>query len=320
MIIKEREKPLKLLAHEAAMRRVPKHHPKYPQIEKEYFRLHYGYLGEKAMDYFSSFLPHENYKILHGLRIPDSKDRYFQMDSLLITPTHCLILDSKYIKGKLEFDEDTGMLIRHHEDSHERVGDPLAQLARHKMQLSGLIDKLRLPPISIETQVVISHKSATLFNKSPTLLNKIVFHTNLPTRIQAISHTHKITRFSAKETNKLVKVLLNRHKDDSTFNLMVYYGLHSSDFIKGVICINCSHAPMKKHYKKWTCAACGHTEMDPISRTIKDYPLLGLGNTITNKQFREFVCIPSISIASKSLFTLNLQHKGNNKGRIYFLQ
>ncbi|WP_156317774.1 hypothetical protein [Bacillus sp. CHD6a] len=60
--------------------------------------------------------------------------------------------------------------------------------------------------------------------------------------------------------------------------------------------------------------------MDPLSRTVKDYSLLGLGNTISNKQFREFVCIPSISSASKSLPTLNLPHKGINKGQIYYIE
>ncbi|QFT87277.1 Nuclease-related domain protein [Bacillus sp. THAF10] len=320
MIKKEREKPFKLLAHEAAMRRVPKNHPKYPQMEKEFSRLHYGYKGEKAMDYFSSFLPHENYQVLHGLRIPDTKGRHFQMDSLLITPTHCLILDSKYTSGKLEFDEDTGSLIRHNDDGYERLGDPLAQLARQKIQLASLIKELKLPPIKIQTQVVISHKNATLFRKSPTLLNKIVFHTSLPTRIQAIDNTQKNSFFSSKETNKLVKTLLKRHKDDTSFNLMESYGLTPSDFIKGIICDKCSYAPMKKHFQKWECPACGHRDEEPVSKAIRDYPLLGLGNTITNKQFREFVCILSTSISSKVLLTLNLPHKGTTKGRTYFLK
>ncbi|KMJ56921.1 hypothetical protein AB685_19590 [Bacillus sp. LL01] len=149
MIKKDREKPHRLLAHEAAMRRTPKTHSKYPQIEQEFYRLHYGYKGEQAMDYFSSFLPHENYKVLHGLRIPDTKRRHFQMDSLLISPTHCLILDSKYVFGQIEFDEDTGSLIRHNETGQERLGDPFAQLARHKIQLSSIIQELKLPPIPI---------------------------------------------------------------------------------------------------------------------------------------------------------------------------
>ncbi|WP_223703408.1 nuclease-related domain-containing protein [Sutcliffiella deserti] len=319
MIIKNREKPFRLLAHEAAMRRVPKTHSKFPQIEKEFYRLHYGYKGEEAMDYFSSFLPHENYKILHGLRVPDTKGRFFQMDSLLIAPSHCLILDSKYISGKLEFDEDTGSLIRHNEAGEERVGDPLAQLSRHKIQLSAIINELKLPMIPIHTQIVITHKSATLIKKSSTLLNKIVFHTNLPTRMKEIDNIHKSTSFSNKEINKLVKALLKSHYADS-FNIMDFYELDACDYIKGVICAKCSHAPMKKTYQKWVCLKCGHNEIDPLPQTIKDYPLLGLGNTITNKEFREFACIHSISIASKEFLTLNLPHQGSKKGRIYYLE
>lgn len=319
MIKKDREKPFRLLAHEAAMRRVPKTHPKFPQIEKEFLRLHYGYKGEQAMDYFSSFLPHENYKVLHGLRIPDTKGRHFQMDSLLISPTHCLILDSKYVTGKIEFDEDTGSLIRHNEYGQERLGDPFAQLARHKIQLSSIIQVLILPPIPIYTQTVITHKSATLYHKSPTILNNVVFHTNLPTRIKEIDKAQKNTYFSNKDTNKLVKTLLKIHQDED-FNLMDYYGLSSSDFIKGVICAICSHAPMRKSYQRWVCLKCGNMAKNPLQQTIKDYPLLGLGNTITNRAFKEFLCLHSSSIAYKELLSLNLPHKGSKKARVYFIE
>lgn len=319
MIKKDREKPYRLLSHEAAMRRIPRTHPKYPQIEQEFYRLHYGYKGEQAMDYFSSFLPHENYKVLHGLRIPDIKGRHFQMDSLLISPTHCLILDSKYVSGKIEFDEDTGSLIRHNETGQERLGDPFAQLARHKIQLASLIQDLKIPTIPIYTQIVMTHKSAILYRKSPLIIKNVVFHTNLPTRIKEIDNIQKHTLYSNKDINKLVKTLIKIHKDED-FNLMHHYGLSSCDFIKGVICPNCSNAPMQKSYQKWLCLKCGNTVKNPLQQTIKDYPLLGLGNKITNKSFREFVCLHSTSIASKELQILNLPHKGSKKARIYFIE
>lgn len=203
MIKKDREKPLRLLAHEAAMRRISKSHSKHPQMEQEFYRLHYGYKGELAMDYFSSFLPHENYKVLHGLRIPDTKGRHFQIDSLLISPTHCLILDSKYVSGKIEFDEDTGSLIRHNKTGQERLGDPFAQLARHKIQLSSIILDLKLPPIPIYTQIVLTHKNATLLKKSSIILKNVVFHTNLPTRIEEIDTTKPTLTFLIRKPTSL---------------------------------------------------------------------------------------------------------------------
>lgn len=319
MIKKDREKPLRLLAHEAAMRRIPKTHPKHPQIEKEFYRLHYGYKGELAMDYFSSFLPHDNYQVLHGLRIPDTKGRHFQMDSLLISPTHCLILDSKYVSGKMEFDEDTGSLIRHNETGQERLGDPFAQLARHKIQLSSIIQDLKLPPIPIYTQIVITHKNATLVKKSLIILKNVVFHTNLPTRIEEIDNNQTHTYFLNKDANKLVKTLIKIHKDED-FNLMNHYGLSPSEFIRGVICPNCSHAPMQKSYQRWVCLNCKHIDRDLLKQTIKDYPLLGFGNTVTNRTFKKFICLHSSSISYKELRSLNLPHKGSKKARIYFIE
>lgn len=286
---------------------------------KEFYRLHYGYKGELAMDYFSSFLPHENYKVLHGLRIPDTKGRHFQIDSLLISPTHCLILDSKYVSGKIEFDEDTGSLIRHNKTGQERLGDPFAQLARHKIQLSSIILDLKLPPIPIYTQIVLTHKNATLLKKSSIILKNVVFHTNLPTRIEEIDNNQTHTHFFNKEANKLVKTLLKIHQDEE-FNLMNYYGLSTSEFIKGVICPNCSHAPMHKSYQKWLCLKCGHLGKELLQQTIKDYPLLGFGNKITNREFREFICLHSSHTAYRELLSLNFYYKGNKKARIYFIE
>ncbi|RFU60026.1 hypothetical protein D0463_19050 [Bacillus sp. V59.32b] len=52
--------------------------------------------------------------------------------------------------------------------------------------------------------------------------------------------------------------------------------------------------------------------------SLKDFALL-VGPTITNKQLREFLRLPSISIATKMLVAQKFKYSGSKKGRIYEL-
>ncbi|WP_157182468.1 nuclease-related domain-containing protein [Bacillus sp. m3-13] len=170
MIKKKREKSHKLMTHEAGMRRVPKNHPKYPILEQEYDKLSYGHKGEEALDYFLTFLPNDNYLILNSLRLEDPKGRYFQIDSLLLAPTHCIILDSKYMSGKLEFDESANQLLRHLPGSAdvEKLGDSISQISRQRHQLSLWLEKNGFPPMPIARLIVLTY--------SPTIMPHLKIH------------------------------------------------------------------------------------------------------------------------------------------------
>ncbi len=319
MIKKPREKSNRMLVHEAGLRRLLPTHPQYYLVEQEYGKMKYGYKGEEALDYFLTFLPHEHYHILHGLRIEDPKGRYFQMDTLLITSTHCLIIDSKYVSGKLEFDEVGSQLIRHKTDGNmERMADPLTQVARHRYQLSLWLEQHGFPSLPIASLVALTHNKSHLVKTSPSLMKKVTFLTNLPNRVNEINALHTKEVLNKKELNKLSKKLIKKHTPDS-FNFLQVYNIKKEELIKGVICLNCGFNLVKKKRKYWTCKNCQTQSMTALLRAIEDYKLL-ISTTIQNKELRWFFILSSASEAYNILVSLGLPSVGHKKGRTYSLE
>lgn len=319
MIKKQREKSHRLVTHEAAMRRVPQNHPKYPMLEKEYGKLSYGHKGEEAMDYFLTYLPDDKYLILNSLRLEDPKGRFFQMDTVLLSQTHCIIVDSKYINGVLEFDEQANQLIRHLPDNGgiEKLSDPISQMARQRHQLSLWLEKHNFPPLPIASLIALTHTSATLIKTTPYILKKVTFHTNLPNRIEEINGKHRHEQLSKKDLLKLSKLMIKKHIPDK-FNLLVNYKIQPHELILGVICASCTCAPMQKKRSTWYCFKCGACSKDLHLDALLDYKLL-IGDIVTNKEIRWFLQLPSPTATSKYLSSLDLRFEGDYKGRRYFL-
>ncbi|NLP51971.1 nuclease-related domain-containing protein [Bacillus sp. RO1] len=319
MIKKHREKSNRMLIHEAGLRRLLPSHPQYQLIEQEYGKMKYGYKGEEALDYYLTFLPHENYHILHGLRIEDPKGRYFQMDTLLITSTHCLVIDSKYVSGKLEFDEVGCQLIRHKADGEmERMADPLSQVARQRFQLSLWLEHQGFPSLPIASLVALTHNKAHLVKTSPSLMKKVTFLTNLPNRVNEINALHSTEVLNKKDLNKLTKTLIKKHTHDS-FNFLQTYNIKQEELIKGVICMDCGSNLMKKIRKYWTCKKCNTQSLSAHLYAIEDYKVL-IATTIQNKDLKDFLLLSSASEAYNILASLDLPSVGHKKGRSYSLE
>ncbi|ART77381.1 hypothetical protein B4U37_15560 [Sutcliffiella horikoshii] len=320
MIKKQREKSHRLLTHEAAMRRIPKNHSKYPMLEKEHGKLFYGHKGEEAMDYFLTFLPDNEYLILNSLRLEDPKGRYFQMDTVLLSQTHCIIVDSKYINGVLEFDEQANQLLRHLPDNGgiEKLSDPISQMARQRHQLALWFDKHGFPPIPIASLIALTHTSATLIKTTPSIMKKVTFQTNLPNRIKEINGIHTHEKLCKKNLQKLSKLMIKKHTPDK-FNLLVNYKIPPQELILGVICTSCTSAPMQKKRSTWYCFKCGASSKVTHLEALLDHKLL-LGEIVTNKEIRWFLQLPSPTATSKYLSSLNLRFEGDYKGRKYFLK
>jgi hypothetical protein len=321
MIKKKREKSHKLLTHEAGMRRIPKSHPKYPILEQEHGKMSYGHKGEEALDYFLTFLPNDNYLILNSLRLEDPKGRFFQIDSLLLAPTHCIILDSKYMSGKLEFDEGANQLLRHLADSSdtEKLGDPISQISRQRHQLSLWLEKNGFPPIAIVSLIVLTHNNATLIKTTPSIRRKVTFHTNLPNRLKEIEENNSQGHIvlSNKDLHKLSRTLIQKHTPDH-FQLLNHYNINVNELIIGVICVKCSYAPMLRKRGVWVCQKCGAYSKDAHLEAILDYKLL-IGDTISNKELRCYLRLTSASVTSKYLVSMGITFKGSFKDRRYFL-
>ncbi|WP_041580728.1 nuclease-related domain-containing protein [Bacillus sp. 1NLA3E] len=112
MADKNRIRPRKLYFNEAALRRVPPNHPKIHFIAEDSRRREAGYAGEKRVDTILENLPKKNYHILQGLRLANEAESHFQIDNVLLSPTHLLTIEVKNLAGELTFDRKAGQLIQ----------------------------------------------------------------------------------------------------------------------------------------------------------------------------------------------------------------
>lgn len=319
MIIKPLEEPVKIQKLEVLKKRLLPTHVKMKEIEKELAKTTAGYKGEKSLLYYLSFLPEEEYMILHDLRLTIDNRNYFQIDILILSQYIILILEVKNISGKITFDETYHQLIRQFNDIEEVFPDPVLQVNHQKYQLIRYLNKKKIVDIPIETQVVMTNNSALLRNQnnSRKYLDTIMRSSELITKVEYYKQKYKAPIFTMKDLRKVAKSLLKDHIP-SEFNIFHMFELDSNDICKGVFCTNCGCYPLKRVRGTWYCGECNFSSRNAHLETFNDYKLL-FGTTITNKQTRDFLQISSPSTTYKILASMKLPQIGHGKSTSYNL-
>jgi hypothetical protein len=75
---------------------------------------------------------------------------------------------------------------------------------------------------------------------------------------------------------------------------------------------------LKRNKKGWYCPTCKIYHKNAHIDSLRDYVYL-FGNTITNRQLRDFLQISSESVAKRLLTSLHAEQIGISKGRKYIL-
>lgn len=320
MIKKELMKSVKLMQHEALLRRLPETHPQYKEIQKGYRRYSSGHKGELSLSHaIRRGILYKEGIVLHDLRLKHGEDDFFQIDTLLMTPQFFLILDSKYISGELYFDEKFHQLSRNYNGSKESFLDPILQVENHTEKLKEWLKVNGFPSVPIESLVVITHPKATI-SASPNYhkAEKMVINLQgLTLKEQHFIRCHPKKIIAEKDLKKIAKTLYKQNIPLHTDILPIFL-LGKDDIRKGIFCPECSLTPMLRIYGRWSCSYCGATSKKAHLNALIDYTLL-LGSTINSPQFREFMNFSSISISSKQLKQLNLKELGSGKSRKYLL-
>jgi Nuclease-related domain len=120
-----------------------------------------GYRGENAIDYPLSSLPDKKYFIFHDLRLP-YKNQFFQIDTLLASTKHFVILEVENIAGTVYFDSDFNQLIRSQDGREEAFADPITQINRQEQLLKSWLTDNKYPPIPITSLVVFSNPTTLI--------------------------------------------------------------------------------------------------------------------------------------------------------------
>ncbi|MDM5200438.1 nuclease-related domain-containing protein [Fictibacillus enclensis] len=257
MIVKERKMPLILRKMEALLRRIPDYHPKRKDIEVRFSKYMGGYRGEESLDYPLGFLPNKESYILHDLRLWDGA-RYFQIDTLIITPAFILVLEVKNFLGMLVFDQEFSQLICLSEEKEESFPDPLLQVKRHENQLNVWLNHHRFDKIAIESLVVISSPYTLIKNSinPQTRLNEKVLHTGkLMNKMEELNKRHSHHQLPNKLARKLIRQLQKGHTPIEV-DILQRFKIKPDGILKGVYCLDCGHLLMKRMSAKWICPEC----------------------------------------------------------------
>jgi hypothetical protein len=317
LIVKERTIPLKLEVYDALMRRITLKHPKRNIIQEELSKIKAGFKGEKAIDYYLQFLPQDNYYIFHDLRLK-LYDYYFQIDTLIVTPSFLLILEIKNIAGTLHFEPMYHQLIRKINEKEEGFPDPLSQVRRHEKQLREWLISHKIPSIPIESLIIISFPSTIIHPpKYMTKLHQKICHAQHSIeKIEEISLLYRKSILRKKDINKMKRLLLKHHTP--LINIPPCpFGIQKSDILHGVQCPYCQHIPMYRKHGGWVCQHCQSSTKDAHHKAVDDYFLL-IDHELTNQKLCEFLQIQSSDTATRLLISMGLPYNGSNKGRIYY--
>ncbi|WEG16737.1 nuclease-related domain-containing protein [Alkalihalophilus pseudofirmus] len=317
MIAKPRKIPVHIDKLEALLRRIPAHHPKKPHIEADLAKRKAGYKGESALDYHLSFLPPKEYIIFHDLRLQRG-EYFFQIDTLILTPTYILIIEVKHLYGTLSFEPEFQQLIRTTPDAEDTFPDPIIQVQKQASQLRQFLKKHKVPDIPVETLVVITNSQSRISLSDSTSYTRkhVIRDTVLVKRIEKLSVQYQTLICEPKTVKKVVKLLIKSHTS-SVFEPLLAYQLQRSDLIKGVHCLKCSALPMLRANGKWNCQHCWFRSNNAHINSLIDYSYLFEGN-ITNREAAEFLKI-NPSISKRLLTSLPIERKGVTKARRYQL-
>jgi hypothetical protein len=262
------------------------------------------------------FLPEKEFSFIHDLWLPNGQS-HFQIDSFIVTPTYLLIIETKNMKGEITLNKDFQQMIQVTENGTKGYEDPLLQAQLQVRQLRQFLNKHHFPPIPIEYLVMMSHSNAILRTDNyPEAIFRVCRGRQVIQRIEHISSKFK-TPLDHALVRKLCCLLLKKHQDP-VYDIEEAYKIPRSDLLKGVHCPSCTHLGMLYLLGVWHCPKCGCKSRDAHLLALHDYYLLH-GHTITNRQFREFLGIPSVNIANKMLRKLDLSSAGVNRHRIYQL-
>lgn len=319
MFLNSFEKPIDLLQLEAADRRVKPNHPQKQKIFADYKKKLGGYFGEKEVHYYLQSLNKDQYHIIHNIRLNVS-NQYFQIDFLILTTSYFVILEVKNFIGKVTFNDFNQMILTKHDQTQESIQNPITQSERQVLHLQNWLLQNGFPYIPIYSYVVFSSPTTLLINNSGNqdVSKKIISGSNI---VPVITNLSKVSGKQVIKTNEIRKIstkLLKAHTPLKT-DILLKYQIRQDELLKGFQCPACSNIPLIRKKSLWSCPNCHYLGKHNFIQDINDFYLL-VGETLTNKQLREFLHISSRSTANYLLQKAGYRETGKTRGRKYILE
>ena len=315
MIYKTREIPKKLLGLTALNNRIEPKHKLKEKIKKELSKVKAGYGGEMNFDkHLLEYIPEYPHAILHDISLKQD-GIFFQMDSLLITPSSILIFEVKNIAGKLLFMQNPDRFVRQWSTGETQpMQSPVAQLDRKKYFFSKWLTERGIH-VPIKSVVVLAYSNeiqpVTIPNIHITFAYQIPYYLN--------SLTLKDAQINEKTIGNLAFEMKNNHQEYDPFPMIRRWNISQTDIQSGVQCLSCKLFGMRWYLKKWNCPRCGEIGLDNHIAAVNDWFYL-IDRKMTNSQFRRFMFIEDQHVAKRLLKKSGLDLRGRRKGCYYIMK
>lgn len=300
-------------ALEALISRLPAQHSYQKFLEVELHRVSAGKRGEeKLLRKLAEFTWKETHLILPDVSL--SRDNMkIQMDSLLLTNSYAIIIESKNIHGKIHFELLTGEFYRYDNDGKKMImEDPAIQLKRNMRFFNDWLNSKNLDLV-VKGLVVFTSKECEFISKPQKIpvCKTYQLHDYLYSMLEAPS------RQSSVNLKKLKKLIESQQTPYKRIPLCDYYRIDPSILIKGIRCGGCGSfgsGTLKRVY--WYCNNCGKADAYAINNTVKEYFSL-VSHTISNSELRKFSLLESRHAASRILMKYDMEKSGEQKVRKY---
>lgn len=314
MIYKKRKMPNELQALISLDKRLPNSHEKKNAVQKNLLIYQAGYNGELELDdQLAEFKPNYPHAILHDLYL-QHEGTYFQIDSLIITPSSITIIEVKNFKDKTVIKANPTQFIRVFRNGDRRIiGNPIIEVERKIHHLQKWLDQQGIE-IPITGLITFSHTNE-LAIEHPSPEMEVLLTNEVPTYLNSLLKTKQI--LGKQEIHTLANTMIARHKDYNPFPIADLYDINPSDIKSGVICPSCNQIGMRWGREKWNCP-CGHTGKTEHYQTIEDWFML-IKPQMTNREFRYFTKLDNRNIARGLLAKTGLQLIGERKAAHYIL-
>lgn len=304
MKIKGREKPLKLKKCDAIIPRLRPGFPKILEMKKEQSKAYKGYIGEQKVDYHTDFLD-INATILYGVYL-EINGKNVQIDTLVITDHAIFIVEVKNYNNTIIFDTILRQFTR--DDGKKITGfrHPITQAELQQLKLQQWIHKHNLPNIPVYFFIAISDPSTVIkvIGDSEAIARVVAHGENIPKKIVE-KDTYLANNGYAKLPRQKIGGMILEDCKEEDFDIMMKYGVKSSDLLPGVRCPKCERLGMERVRNCWHCKKCDHKSRYAHRRAIADYLLL-VRPWISNSECMHFLHFNSKNIATRLLKDVDL--------------
>ncbi|MGG0670994.1 nuclease-related domain-containing protein [Lederbergia citrisecunda] len=296
MLIKQRNKNKEIIGLTALEKRLRKDDRNRQRIKEKLYNLEAGYGGECQYDkYLTEFKPRYPHAILHDVTLIYD-NIYFQMDSLLITPSFIMISEVKNIAEKIIVKSNPLQFIKEY-TSGQRIPlrSPIAEVER-KIHLLGNWLLERNITIPVRGLVAFAYNNEMQIEEKPDI--EIMFTYEVSAYLRSLVINKEI--LGRNEIRSLAYEIYKNHREFNPFPLARRFDIHSAEIIPGVICRECGRVDMKWQNRNWQCNSCGRIGKDEHESAIEDWFML-IKTTLTNREFRYFAQLECRHVAKHLL-------------------